>query len=345
MKQLIRVFLLLFLSSGLYAQTLSGTVFDENKETIAGASVYLDGTSIGTITDDQGKYELHAAKKINTTLVIGFIGYESKIIDNPFQNPEQKIYLVPKETHLKEVVVVADGFSRADKLKIFREEFLGKTKAGRSCKILNESDISFSYDTKRKQLAAFSSVPILIQNNYLGYEIAFSLIEFRIDFTAKTINSADVYSNFFAGTTFYRDQTKGKKTYFEKRKKTYYGSQMQFFKNLTQNLWNKKNFQLFDGSYMTNPTDHFQIRKNSGIYVVTITGTEKKKPESLTATGNFYKSFNLLYNKYQQSSVVFNTNVFHIDEYGNNEDFDVVSFGGELGKKRAGDMLPMDFVE
>ena len=338
------ILLVLFVSKT-RSQTLSGIVFDENNETIAGASVYLDGTSIGTITDDQGKYELHAANKINTTLVIGFIGYESKIIADPFANPQQKIHLIPKETTLKEVTVVADGFSRADKLQIFREEFLGKTKAGRSCKILNEADISFSYDTKTNRLAAFSTVPILIQNNYLGYEIAFSLVEFYIAFSTKSVKSVDVYSNYFAGTTFYKDVSNGKKSYSDKRKKTYDGSQMQFFKNLTQNIWNKKSFQLFEGSYLTNPDEHFRIAKNSGIYVVTIQETVKKKPQSLIADDNFHKSFNLLYNKSQQSNVVFNTTVFHIDEYGNNEDFDVVSFGGELGKKRAGDMLPMNFTE
>ena len=345
MKLHFYTFLLVLFVSKMHSQTLSGIVFDENKETIAGASVYLDGTSIGTITDENGEYELRAANKINTALVIGFIGYESKIIADPFENQEQKIYLIPKETHLKEVTVIADGFSRADKLQIFREEFLGKTKAGRSCKILNEADISFSYDTKTNRLSAFSSVPIVIQNNYMGYEISFSLIEFYISFSRKSIKSADVYSNYFAGTTFYKDLSTRKKSYADKRKKTYYGSQMQFFKNLSQNVWNKKSFQLFDGSYPANPNEHFRIVKNSGIYVVTINETCKKKPQSLNADPNFRKAFNLLYNKFQQSNVTFNTGVFHIDEYGNNKDFDVVSFGGELGKKRAGDMLPMNFTE
>lgn len=345
MKRYFYTFLLAIFISGMHAQTLSGIVFDENKETIAGASVYLDGTSIGTITDDQGKYELHVASKINTTLVIGFIGYESKVVANPFENPEQKVYLVPKETHLKEVTVVADGFSRADKLKIFREEFLGKTKAGRSCEILNEADISFSYDTKKNQLSAFSSVPIQIQNNYLGYEIAFSLVDFYVNFNLKSIKSADVYSSYLAGTTFYKDKSDGKKAYFGKRKNTYLGSQMHFFRTLSKNIWGKKSFQLFDGSYLANPNDHFQIQENAGIYTITITDSAKKKPKSLSDDGSFYKSFNLLYDRSEQSNVVFKSNTFHVDEYGNNEDFDVVSFGGELGKKRAGDMLPMNFTE
>jgi len=338
------IFLLLVLVFKMHSQTLSGTVFDENKETIAGAAVYLDGTSIGTITDEFGKYELRATNKVNTTLVINFIGYESKIIQNPFENPVQTIFLIPKETHLQEVTVIADGFSRADKLQLFRDQFLGKTKAGRSCKILNEADISFSYDSKTNKLSAFSAVPIRIQNNYLGYEITFSLVEFEVGFYKKSIKSADATKSYFAGTTFYKDNSNGQKTYLDKRKKTYLGSEMQFFRNLTQNRWGKKEFILFDGSYMTNPKDHFQISKDSGNYTVTINNSGGEKPLSIYSSSKFSKSFNLLYANSKQSNVIFNTNVIQIDEFGNNQNFDVVLFGGELGKRRAGDLLPMDFV-
>ena len=106
------ILLLLLLVFKLQSQTLTGIVFDENKETIAGAAVYLDGTSIGTITDEFGKYELRAANKVNTKLVINFIGYESKIIANPFDNPDQKIYLIPnkeqKEFELNGVILEND---------------------------------------------------------------------------------------------------------------------------------------------------------------------------------------------------------------------------------------------
>ena len=338
------IFLLLILAFKMQSQTLTGIVFDENKETIAGAAVYLDGTSIGTITDEFGKYELRAANKVNTKLVINFIGYESKIINNPFENPAQTIYLIPKETHLQEVTVIADGFSRADKLQLFRDQFLGTTKAGRSCKIVNEADISFSYDSKTNKLSAFSAVPIRIQNNYLGYEILFFLVEFDVRFYKKSIKSADVTSSYFAGTTFYKDHSNEKKSYLDKRKKTYLGSEMQFFRNLTQNIWGKKNFLLFDGSYMTNPKEHFKVQKNDGTYTVTISDSGNKEALSIYSAKKFSKSFNLLYANSKQSNVIFNTNVIQIDEFGNNENFDVVLFGGELGKRRAGDMLPMDFI-
>ncbi len=85
-----------FHCSNLHSQLLNGTVYDENKQTIPGASVYLDGTSIGTVTDDNGNYKLAVANKINTILVASFIGYESYFVQNPFENPTVKIQLVPK---------------------------------------------------------------------------------------------------------------------------------------------------------------------------------------------------------------------------------------------------------
>lgn len=47
--------------------TISGTVTDSNKEAVIGANVLLKGTSTGTITDVEGKYQLTVPE--NGTLV------------------------------------------------------------------------------------------------------------------------------------------------------------------------------------------------------------------------------------------------------------------------------------
>lgn len=57
----LRYLLLLFvMPTELIAQsiTISGTVTDSNKEAVIGANVLLKGTSTGTITDVEGKYQL-----------------------------------------------------------------------------------------------------------------------------------------------------------------------------------------------------------------------------------------------------------------------------------------------
>jgi len=48
------VFLML-LANFAVAQTISGTIIDENNEPVIGANIIVDGTTIGTTTDIDGK--------------------------------------------------------------------------------------------------------------------------------------------------------------------------------------------------------------------------------------------------------------------------------------------------
>lgn len=82
MKKLKQIFLfsMLFLSSFAFAQrTVSGSVTDEaTKEPLIGASVTVKGTTDGTITDADGKYQLKLNTNGGVTLVVTFVGYTSK---------------------------------------------------------------------------------------------------------------------------------------------------------------------------------------------------------------------------------------------------------------------------
>lgn len=71
--------LILFFSAGTVAAqqgTLFGTVTDENREPLPGATVLLSGTNFGTSTDANGAYEL-AVPAGEYTVVIRFVGYQS----------------------------------------------------------------------------------------------------------------------------------------------------------------------------------------------------------------------------------------------------------------------------
>lgn len=72
--------ILIFISTLIYAQdsvTISGRVLDNNKQPLAGATLIVKGTNIGTTADDNGKYTLTMPKSA-TTLVISYIGYDNK---------------------------------------------------------------------------------------------------------------------------------------------------------------------------------------------------------------------------------------------------------------------------
>lgn len=73
---------LLFLSIHLFSQTkINGKVTDNGTgETLIGAAVVLEGTTVGTTTDLDGKFQFLVDKTPPFNLVVSFIGYESQTI-------------------------------------------------------------------------------------------------------------------------------------------------------------------------------------------------------------------------------------------------------------------------
>ena len=75
LKKLIASVLLTMVSTIMCAQKLevSGTVVDQNGETIIGASIMEKGTSNGTITDFDGNFKLKTAS--GAKIVVSYIGF------------------------------------------------------------------------------------------------------------------------------------------------------------------------------------------------------------------------------------------------------------------------------
>lgn len=165
---------LLILPSSLLAQlVVNGYVFEAaSNEPMLGVSVFYDGTTVGTITDETGYFELKTKELMTTNLVISNIGFLTQVFDGDKAGFLDKIYLKDNTVQLNEVVLFPDTWSRKKKLRLFRKEFLGGTKAGLKSRILNEEDIRLYYDESKNTLFAFTLKPILISNTYLGYNIS-----------------------------------------------------------------------------------------------------------------------------------------------------------------------------
>lgn len=96
------------------SDTVRGTVVDESGMTIPGASVYIkDISSIGTITDANGKFQL-VVPNLNEVLVISYVGYETQEIP---VNGRKSLEVILKSSliNVEEVVVTAMGISRETK--------------------------------------------------------------------------------------------------------------------------------------------------------------------------------------------------------------------------------------
>ncbi len=89
-------------------QKLTGTVTDAtNFEPIIGANVVIEGTTLGTVTDINGKFSLEIAKA-DAVLVVTYLGFNSEHVSINGQS-NLNIKLVPDITKLDEVVVIGYG--------------------------------------------------------------------------------------------------------------------------------------------------------------------------------------------------------------------------------------------
>lgn len=109
MKRRINAILLLnwLLVTGMAAQSLvTGVVKETSGETLPGVSVYVKGTTTGTITDIEGVYQVQVAS--GQTLVFSFIGFQTQEV---VVADHQKIDVV-LEAELKKLdEVVVTGYT------------------------------------------------------------------------------------------------------------------------------------------------------------------------------------------------------------------------------------------
>jgi len=76
------ILLFLLISTNLFADKIEGHIFEVNKDIqtpLPGASVYWKNTSLGTISDKNGFFNIDKSKKTNI-LVIAFVGYKTQEI-------------------------------------------------------------------------------------------------------------------------------------------------------------------------------------------------------------------------------------------------------------------------
>jgi TonB-linked SusC/RagA family outer membrane protein len=86
---------------------ITGVVRDEDGKPLAGATVQIQGTTIGTLTDTDGKYSLDV-QGANPTLSVSFIGYVTQLLPVSGRTAVD-FTLVSTLKNLEEVVVVGYG--------------------------------------------------------------------------------------------------------------------------------------------------------------------------------------------------------------------------------------------
>lgn len=112
-KKLWLFFACMIMSTGiaLAQRAIKGSVVDANTgETIIGASVRVEGTKLGTVTDIDGKFNFQNVPENAKNVIVIYVGYKEK---KAAINPSMKISLSPEVEALNEVVV--QGMRSMDK--------------------------------------------------------------------------------------------------------------------------------------------------------------------------------------------------------------------------------------
>ncbi|HUX97404.1 MAG TPA: carboxypeptidase-like regulatory domain-containing protein [Bacteroidales bacterium] len=231
MKRSLACFLFIIISLNAYNQVIGGTVLNnKDKKPIEGASVFFNGTFIGAYTDQEGHFKLDVSKNKNMPLTVSAMGFYSVSLTQFSSGKPIFVYMVPRVFELSEVVISDKDLSKIRKrnLRIFKDEFLGTTFNAVQSKIINEEDIKFVYNLKSDTVMAYSSNPIIVENNALGYKITYFLDEFEYDKRRRL--------TFFAGNILFNEDLtlsdEQKRNFEKKRELAYNGSRMHFFRAL-----------------------------------------------------------------------------------------------------------------
>ncbi len=108
------VFLLLTSTVSAQTQTIKGTIVDASSEPIIGASVLVEGTTNGGITDLDGNFTLMNVPSAGK-LVVSFVGYQTQTVDIKGQTVF-KLVLQEDSKLIDEVVVIGYGTTSTRKM-------------------------------------------------------------------------------------------------------------------------------------------------------------------------------------------------------------------------------------
>jgi hypothetical protein len=221
---------------------IRGRVTDiETQLPLKGASVYINNTTKGSITNDNGDFELGPLQPGRYEVVASFVGYDALLYSAEIKSSNLRISfkVEKKEEVLREVLVLTSEL-RKHYLDIFKKYVIGQTIAADRCQIKNIEEVQFASGETKDEIVAYTEKALVIENPELGYTIHFDLIEFYYD---KATNGA-----YFFGYTRFVDWGKDEKTkkkWIRKRREAYDGSTIHFFRSLVNKQLAKEGFTVY----------------------------------------------------------------------------------------------------
>src|SRR5690606_9990202 len=175
-----------FIDFSAYSQSISGTVTNaKTGEVMPFANVFVNNTTIGSTTDENGKYLITGNLPRNIELVASFVGYVTATKSFSLSGTNKVDFkLQPLESELSEIELK----SRRDKkwerdLRRFKEVFLALPDDPFASQLDIKNPWVLDFETVKESgpnyVHATAQAPLQIVNNALGYEVTYYLKDYR----------------------------------------------------------------------------------------------------------------------------------------------------------------------
>lgn len=361
MKKLLLLASFFFCAVRIFAQTatLTGVVKDaETGEPLPFCSVFVNNTTVATVTDLDGRYTLSGLDAVPLEIGFSFLGYTAqtrKITLKPGATLTINLSMVPLAQELSEQEVKASRDKSWERdLRKFQNLFIGTDEAAAQTTLLNPWVIDFPVPTDKGSFVAQADQPIELENRYLGYKITFNLKEFVDAPTAYRIVGAARFELLPA-------ESEAQQALWEKnRASIYQRSPMNLFRALLKGTQEREGFYLYGdkagGSASMNlRTDIFanELGKSvvaykadplvipgstTGEYLLQLKGRIEIHYQKGFAQANTYRDA-----PYPISWLEVKNGQVRVRENGmvlNPED---LVFSGDMDRKRISNLLPLDY--
>ncbi|MFN1835460.1 carboxypeptidase-like regulatory domain-containing protein [Balneola sp. MJW-20] len=230
------------LAAGAQGYILKGLILDASDgEPLPGAQVFLNQTTIGTVTNDLGSFSLKRIPEGLQTIIIRMLGYETFVIDIEFPNEDMSVIeasLQPEIMNLNEINIEDDRPKEwLRDLQYFKDQFLGYSSNSGQVEFENPEVLDFQ--SERSEFIATARKPLKLINHALGYRITYYLEEFSLK---DNIIRSTGFSKYEELTTNDQDELD---RWIENRKAAYLGSYRHFIESLTNNNIYEDGFRIY----------------------------------------------------------------------------------------------------
>ena len=314
--------------------SLSGQVRDAaNNEPLPHCNVFLANTTIGVISDLEGRFIISNIPKGRYQLVANRVGYHSFVTEILIPAPADLFYsikLEEKPVEAGQVLVVADAPKEwRSQLARFKRAFIGETPNARDCQIENPEVLRFECSALNSELLAFCDSTLRITNRALGYRLHVVLELFK---WGDQEGHYKIYPRFEP----LEPEDEKERAFWEKnRRRTWLGSFRHFVSSLAQGEAEREGFQLFlkEAGW----THHGDDGR-------TISDAIVEKMPGLATKLHFNGLLEVRYRSSENTSMIkLNQNFVIIEERGEVYPPLSIVLYGEWARHRVADILPFDF--